>query len=1006
MFWIGTEDGGINTLDPSAKPFRHYRSIPDNPNSLSQNGVRSIYEDRAGAVWVGTTSGGLNKFDRQTEQFIQYQHDPDNPDSLSNNSVMAIHEDQMGSLWLGGFGSGLNKFDRDKESFTNYRNDASNSHSLSNDSVVAIYEDQSGTLWIGTWGGGLNAFDQETEQFTRYMNDPADPNTLSHNQVITIYEDQGGVLWIGTVGGLNKFDPETEMFIRHQNVPTDPESLGQNSVVSLYEDRSGNFWIGTTGGLEKFDRQNNQFTHYSMQNGLPSNTVYGILGDDVSSDGEGGDLWLSTPWGLSKFNPETESFTNFDVSDGLQSNTFMTFNAYDKSQRGEMFFGGANGFNAFYPDQIVDNSNIPPVLITGFQLANKPVPIGADSVLQKSILETDELILSYLDRVLSFEFAALNYRAPEKNRYRYKLEGFDDDWTEVDSTRRFATYTNLDPGDYVFRVIASNNDGVWNEAGKSIKITITPPWWETNWIRGALVFLFIGLIYVGYRVRMSTIENRNRELETQVKERTKALQIANQAALEAQHNAEVANQAKSTFLANMSHELRTPLNAILGFSRLLVRDPGVSTEQNEMLDIINRSGEHLLGMVNDVLSLSRIEAGRLELKQEDFNIRQMLLDIGRIFKSRAEGKGLRFNLDLDTDLAPWLQGDAGKLRQVLINLLGNAIKFTREGQVWLQAREQPAEGDPSRVVLQLEVGDTGSGISKDQLDRVFESFVQGEHATNGEGGSGLGLTISKSLVEMMGGEITVESEAGQGTLFKVNIPLQLAEPVAAPIKAPVAEVVKLQTSQQEWRILVVDDNLENRLLLTNLLTLVGFTVREADDGQQALALFQDWSPHFIWMDMRMPVMDGYQATKEIRTLPGGEAVRIVAVTASAMEEQQDEILACGCDELVRKPFRDHEIFEAMARLLGIEYVYKEAGEELAQTQEVELTAEMLVELTPELRQALDETTLLLDQESTLEVINRIAEHAPNTARGLQKLVQDYQTGRIRDLLEEVEDNNG
>ena len=647
-------------------------------------------------------------------------------------------------------------------------------------------------------------------------------------------------------------------------------------------------------------------------------------------------------------------------------------------------------------------------MITDFQLANKPVPIGGDSVLQQSILETDELVLSYLDRVFSFEFAALNFRAPEKNLYKYRMEGFEEDWNEVDSTRRFATYTNLDPGDYVFRVIGSNNDGIWNEEGASLNITVTPPWWETTWFRIGLVVLAVGLLVGGFRWRVRTIEARSRKLEIQVVERTQELQIASQAAGEAQHAAEAANQAKSMFLANMSHELRTPLNAILGFARLMARDPGVSTQQHEMLDIIDRSGEHLLGMVDDVLSLSRIEAGRIELKEETFDIGQMLEDIGRIFRSRAEGKGLRFHLDVDAELAPWLQGDAGKLRQVLINLLGNAVKFTQEeGDVWLRARSQSVAGDPDMAMLQLEVEDNGPGIPQDKLDGVFEAFVQDEQPRDTGGGTGLGLTISKSLAEMMHGEIAVESEPGRGTLFRVNVLVQLAEEGAeTPGEAPVTEVIGLQAGQPAWRILVVDDNRENLLLLTSLLAQAGFTVKEAQNGQEAVAMFEEWRPHFIWMDMRMPVTDGYEATQKIRGLPGGDAVAIVAVTASVLEEQWEEILAAGCDDLVRKPFRDHEIFEAMARQLEVKYVYQERVEEAAPTQGIVLTAEMLADLPPELLEELRQTTLALNREATLEVIERIEDQAPDTARGLRALVEGFRMERIGGLLEETEKRHG
>ncbi len=989
MLWIATE-GGINFLDGSAKPFHHYRALPDIPNTLSDNRVNTLYAGQAGIVWVGTNSGGLNKFDRQTERFTQYLHGPSDPINLSNDNLTAVYEDRQGLIWIGTRGMGLIKFDPDTERTAIYSYDDTKPHSLSHDSVVNIYEDRTGTLWIGTYGGGLNALDRETEQFTRYQHDPADPHTLSNNVVLSVSEDRAGTLWVGTIGGgLNKFNRETGEFTHYLHDPSDPNSLSNDAVMSIYEDRTGTLWIGTARGLNKFDRQNNRFSsHYTTNYGLSNDTICGILED------EKGELWLSTQKGLSRFDPRKESFRNYTVSDGLQSDTFFLYSAPSKSRSGEMFFGGSNGFNAFYPNEIVDNLTPPPVLITDFQLSNKPVPIGADSVLKKSILDINNLVLSYRDRVFSFEFVALNYRAPAQNRYRYRMEGFEKEWNEVDSTRRFATYTNLDPGDYVFRVIASNNDGIWNEEGASIRISVTPPWWETMWFRISMIVMAIALLAGVFRWRVSAIEARSRKLEVQVMDRTRELQ-------EAKEDAETANRAKSMFLANMSHELRTALHAILGFSRFLTRNSGLDKGQQESLDIINRSGEHLLGMIDDILSLSRIEAGRIELKPAPFDVTQMLQDVGQMMKSRAEGKGLRFTLELDSALAPYMQGDVGKLRQVLINLLGNAVKFTEKGKVWLRARTQPI-ADPDMVLFQFEVQDTGPGIPQDSLDDVFESFVRFDHARNIERGTGLGLAISKSLVDMMNGDITIESEPGRGSLFKVMIPLQMVEAGAAiPSKASVAEVIGLQADQPVWRILVVDDNLENRVLLTTLLSNIGCKVKEANNGEEAIKIFQEWHPHFIWMDMRMPIMDGFEATRKLRTLPGGEAVKIVAVTASVLEERHEEILTCGCDEVVRKPFKDHEIFESMSRQLGIKYLYQDSGAEMAQKQQINLTVEMLTELPPNLLQDLCETILVAKMEAILEVIERIAEQAPDTAERLRAFVKNFQIDRIWEVLEEV-----
>jgi CheY-like chemotaxis protein/two-component sensor histidine kinase len=411
-------------------------------------------------------------------------------------------------------------------------------------------------------------------------------------------------------------------------------------------------------------------------------------------------------------------------------------------------------------------------------------------------------------------------------------------------------------------------------------------------------------------------------------------------------------------------------------------------------------------MVGDILTLSRIEAGRVGLSEERFDLRQILEDIGQIFQSRAEGKSLRFSLELAGDLPSYLLGDAGKLRQVLINLLDNAVKFTQKGAVSLRARARAMEEISDTMMLHLEVEDSGLGIPQDHLDEIFETFVRYDHDQQSQTGTGLGLSISKSLVEMMGGEIAVESEVGQGTIFKVNIPMLLADGEAVmPDETPLHEVVGLQAGQPDWRILVVDDNRENLLLLTNLLAQAGFTLQEAENGAEAVAKFQEWRPQFIWMDIRMPVMDGYEAAKKIRALPGGDEVKIVAVTASVLEDPQKVTLPTGIDDVVLKPFRDHEIFDVMATELGVEYLYRDRPEKPAEPEGAELSSEMLADLPPELLQELRQTTLVADRGATLEVIGRIEEYAPETATKLQKLVENYQIGRVRELLKETETKN-
>jgi serine phosphatase RsbU (regulator of sigma subunit)/ligand-binding sensor domain-containing protein len=510
VLWIGTEVGGLSKLDQYAEKFSTYRPEPGNSNSLSNYLVRAIHEDRTAPhiLWIGVAQGGLNKLDRKAGRFTHYRHDPKNPGSLSNDNVWAIYEDRAGALWVGTYGGGLDKFDRRHETFIHYRHDQANPNSLSNNNVRTIYEDRAvpGVLWIGTDGGGLNRFDSKTNRFTHWRNDPNDPNSLSNNLVRAIHQDEAGVLWLGTsTGGLNKFDPKTKTFKRYLHDATNPNSLGGNIVQSIYADATGVLWLGTYGGgLNRFDPKTEQFTIYTEKNsGISNNAVYATLPD------EHGNLWLSTNAGVCKFNPQLKTFKNYDVDDGLQGREFNG-QAYFKSPSGEMFFGGIIGLNAFYPDSVKDNPIAPQLALTDFKLFNESVAIGGKSPLKKHIAETDSIALAYWQNDISFEFVALHYGRPENNRYAYRLENYDGGWRQA-GTQRVATYTNLDPGEYVFRVKGSNNDGVWNEAGISIHITITPPWWRTAAAYVMYALLLIAGIVTVERLHRARLLAKERE---------------------------------------------------------------------------------------------------------------------------------------------------------------------------------------------------------------------------------------------------------------------------------------------------------------------------------------------------------------------------------------------------------------------------------------------------------------------------------------------------------------
>lgn len=513
VMWIGTAGGGLSKYAQASHKFIVYKNNPDVSNSLSDNNLWSVYEDRNGMLWVGTFSAGLNKVDRESGIVTVYKNNPEEANSLSNNDVRAILEDQHSNLWIGTEHGGLERFDPQTETFFHYRHNPDDPGSLSSDTVFSIYEDHQGELWIGTQGGGLNLMDQATGSFTHYQYDANNPFSLSNDDVRTIYEDSMDILWIGTLGGLNLFDKHTNRFTTYRNDPSDPLSLSSDLVLSIFEDSEGIVWIGTIGGgLNRFDRATQSFTHYTAKNGLPDDTVYGILA------GPDGALWLSTNKGISKFDPRREIFRNYDTSDGLQDNQFNP-GAFFQSRDGEMFFGGTHGLNAFFPEQVKDNPIPPPLIITAFKKFNQTV--------QTDLSTNEPIQLSYRDSFISFEFAALDFNAPDKNQYAYKLDGFDKDWVQAGS-RRYASYTNLPGGEYVFRVKGSNNDGIWNDTGIAIPISVTPPFWQTGWFATIGIVLLAGVITLGFQQRVRAVKENARKLESLVEQRTSELSDANE----------------------------------------------------------------------------------------------------------------------------------------------------------------------------------------------------------------------------------------------------------------------------------------------------------------------------------------------------------------------------------------------------------------------------------------------------------------------------------------------
>jgi signal transduction histidine kinase/ligand-binding sensor domain-containing protein len=740
LIWVGTY-GGVSKWNPLSSAFSLYRDDERTPGRFNGKVVSAFAEDLDGSLWVATYGAGINRLDPASGAFELYAHDPERPGTVSDNRVMSLLVDRSGTLWAGTLTRGLDRFDREHGTFASYRHDPEDPTSLSANGVTTIFEDSTGQIWVGTYRGGLNRLDRASGRFVRYAHDPQEPGSLSDDRVLAIHEDRNRVLWIGTEGGgLNRFDRRTGSFTSFRNDPDDPESLSSDTAWAIYEDGQRVLWIGTqSGGLNRWDPEHRDagrgvFRRYTQNEGLASMTVYGILGD------EQGNLWLSSNHGLSRFDPRADEFRHFDTTHGLQSHEF-NFGAYLRGRDGQLYFGGVNGFNAFDPGRVVDNPHVPPVVLTDFRRAD----LEAEAI---RISQVEAIELTHKDYFVAFEFAALDYTAPERNRYMYRLEGFDDDWIDIGKSRR-ATYTNLSPGRYTFRVRASNNDDVWNEVGASLDVRVHPPPWKTWW---AYSLFSLGIAGSG----AAYVRLQKRRLEREAAS-TRA--------------AESASRAKSEFLSTMSHEIRTPMNGLLGTTELLLQAE-LSASQHRLAESAHRSATGLLDIVNDVLDYSTIESGKLRLAVVEFNLREVLHGVLDLHAEEAAAKSVDLLLYLPDALPNALRGDPARLRQVLSNLVGNAVKFTERGEVTV--RVTSAQQGPCSVDLQFEIQDTGVGIPPDHVKDIFNAFSQADSSMTREyGGTGLGLAISQKLADMMGGEIAVESESGVGSTFWFTCELEV-----------------------------------------------------------------------------------------------------------------------------------------------------------------------------------------------------------------------------------------
>ena len=926
VLWVGTWGGGVSKLDRTADKFPHYVREPGNPNSLSTNQILSLCEDRAGILWIGTWGGGLNRFDPETNTFTHYRHDPGNPNSIIGDEVMSIHEDSEGDFWLGTW-SGLDRFDPETGRFTHYFDEPDGARE-----VMTIYEDRDGVLWLGTWMNGVNRYDRATNTFAAFKHDPADSTSLSTDNVGAIFEDEEGTLWVATGDGkINRFDRETETFQAHLPMGGQLRIRSFTQAVGM----PGKYWVGThLQGLHLYDATADTSEAFTEKDGLPHDTVLGVLVDDD------GFVWASTARGLARFDPDTRMFRNYDVSDALQSNKLM-YTAVHKSADGRLLFGGSNGFIAFHPDRIKDNPHVPPVVLTDFKLFTESVPVGEESPLKAHISVAEEIRLAHWQNDISFGFAALNYQMPGKKRYAFKLDHYDDDWRYAAAGRE-ATYTNLAPGQYVFRVTGSNNDDVWNDEGASIRLVITPPWWKTPWAYALFLILgvagFVGLV----RWRVRYLEKRANELEAVVSARTAEV-VQQKATIEAQaQKLQELDRLKSRFFANISHEFRTPLLLILGPLQDTLDGAfgAVSEALRKQVAMMQRSGFRLLRLINQLLDLSKLESGNMRLHPCRANLMPFLRGIVLSFSSMAERKHIAFDLHAEQDRLD-LYFDPDKLEKVFYNLLSNAFKFTPEhGTVHVHVAERREAG-----TVEVSVRDTGRGVPPGDLPYIFDRFRQVDSlSTREDEGTGIGLALVRELVALHGGTIAAESAPGEGTTFIVHLPLgdahlapedrmEAAQGDGAAIGAyreislqaltdiesdggvfPIELAGPLPADAPT--ILLVEDNPDVRAYVKTHL-IHHYHLDEAQDGVEALEKARRRPPDLVISDVMMPKMNGYTLCRTLKQDPDLNHIPVILLTAKAGEESKVEGLETGADDYIYKPFSADELLARAENLIEI-----------------------------------------------------------------------------------------
>jgi len=979
--WIGTEKDGVYKYDLYAKEFNSIDNNPARKLNINNNEVYSIFEDNNNTLWVGTKNG-LNRINLNTGQKKVYQKKEELITGVvynfskhpSGNLTGIIKETTGHKLWLGYFDYKVSLFDPVTDTFMNFHHDKNNPKSYLSWSQRTICITKDKKVFFGGTSDGLCKLNDDHVSFSYFPINSGKYDGTSDSWLNIIIEDKDGIIWIGTMTrGLNKYNRQTghfEYFIKDDN---NPNSLPSNQIRCILEpEKFGDdiLWIGTDNGFSKFDKSNYTFTNYKTKEGHSGNVIHGIIEDD------NGYLWMSSNKGLIKFDPETETSYVYFQEDGIQGNEFNE-GAYFKNSKGILYFGGVNGITYFDPEDISTNPYSPKIQITDFKIFNRTIypgdTIGGRIVLRKNITYTDKIFLTHADKVVSFSFTALHFAAPTKIKFKYQLEGFDKTVIEVNNKQRYINYTNIPTGEYKLKIWATNNDGIWSDEPKVLKIVMLPYIWERWWFILSLVaiILLIFLAIMNLRIRM--LRKQKQILKSQVEEQTKELKHTNKI-LEAKQteilhrNQEIAEQRDSLkkqnillekqkteiqgmgeklhkademklrFFTNISHEIRTPLTLIIGPTEKLLALKEIRNHPNitDDINIIYRNEKRLLRLINQLLDVRKIETGTLKLNVQKTDIISFLQGIVELFITLSKENDIELNLISDTNRHE-LYFDIDKIEKIIANLLSNAIKHTpKKGKILLKVVSKANRNNKSFV--KISVFNTGKEIPEKHLPHIFDRFYQiSANSESGQIGSGIGLSICKDLIEVHKGDIEAESIVGTGTTFNVFIPFSseiynqdefIKEPDRQINRNYTKSVIEIPVCKQEtskendgstndsYTILIVEDNVDMSDFIAGSLT-IGFKILKAYDGTEGLKLAKEHLPDIIISDIMMPKMDGLELCERLKSDNLTSHIPVILLTAKSEDEYQLKGLKLGADDYITKPFNPNILEQKINNILEI-----------------------------------------------------------------------------------------